>query len=236
MIPAWFLVREPVAEEGAHVESGVGAGSAPELRLGIRQVLGTSGFWTLGLGDALSGLVYAIFGVLSVVFLTMDLGDERTATRVFSTLQFFIAVGTLPLGFLADRLDFRRLFVACYLVPALATLILLVRGGVAAAFVFAVVAGLAAGGRSALFPMALARTFGPSNVGLVWGWINSVFMLGTAAGPLVGSMIIERANGSTRTLYVACIGILLVSSALVALVKQEVGTAGGAGTIGRAGP
>ncbi len=225
LIPAWILVRTPTAEDGIRPGTGAAEDSKSEVHLSIGQVLRTGSFWTLGLGDALSGLVYAIFGVLSVVFLTMDLGNEKIATRVFSTLQFFIAVGTLPLGFLADRLDFRRLFVACYFVPALATMLLLVRGEVGAAFVFAVVAGLAAGGRSALFPMALARTFGASNVGLVWGWINSVFMLGTAVGPLLGSVIVERSQGSTRALYLTCIGILVISSTLVALAKREVGSA-----------
>ena len=50
-------------------------------------------------------------------------------------------------------------------------------------------------------------------------------MLGTAAGPLLGSMIVERFQGSTRALYLTCIGILVISSALVALAKREVGPA-----------
>ena len=222
LIPAWVLIREPEAGEAMPGETDEGSDLDSEFHLTHGQALRTRSFWTLGLGDALSGLVYAIFGVLAVVFLTRDLGSERMATGVFSTLQFFIAIGTLPLGFLADRLEFRRLFVACYFVPALATTLLLIRGGVAPAFGFAIVAGLAAGGRSALFPMALARTFGASNVGLIWGGINSMFMLGTAAGPVVGSMILERAQGSTQTLYLTCIGILSVSSILILFVRREI--------------
>jgi MFS family permease len=78
------------------------------------------------------------------------------------------------------------------------------KGSAGLAFGFAVIAGLAGGGRSAVFPMGLAYSFGEKHMAAIWGVSNSMFMLGNGLGPPLAGMIYDRTHDS-RGVYTLCI-------------------------------
>lgn len=228
LIPILAFVRNPpVAEEQAYLARVRSADhSAGDLTLPA--ALRTRSFWGLSVGDMLTGLVFAVFNIHLVYYLTNDLGDGNVAAQAFAALNLALAVGTLLFGLLGDRLPLRGVLVTCYLFPTLAMPVLIYgssAGIVALAFAFALIAGLPAGGRNALFPVALVHCFGETHLGAIYGLSNTFFMVGNALGPIIAARIYETAGGS-QPVYIGCLVLLLISSGLVALIRREHGAPG----------
>lgn len=188
--------------------------------LTLREALKTRSFWGLSIGDAITGAIFAIFNIHLVYYLTKDLGSEGVATQVYSALQFCIGFGTLIFGPLADRFMLRKVMVFCYLLPALATSMLLPGGILWLAFLFAFLAGFPGGGRNALFPVALYTSFGETHMASIYGFSNSFFMIGTAIGPFLAGVLYDS-TGDTRLVYGCAIVFLVISTVLVSIIKDE---------------
>lgn len=223
IVPTAIFVRNPgAAEEQAYLASVRSADhSAGDLAL--PDALGTRSFWGLSVGDMLTGVVFAVFNVHLIYYLTGDLGDKDTATAVFMSLNIALAMGTIVFGALGDRLPLRGVLVACYLFPVLAMPVLIYgssAGLAALAFAFALIAGFPGGGRNALFPVALVHCFGETHLGAIYGLSNAFFMVGNAAGPYLAAQLYENTGGS-QSVYIGCLVLLVVSSALVALIRRE---------------
>lgn len=220
MFPTLIWVRNPRPEvERAYVER-LPDEAASDGDLTLVAALRTRSFWGLSLGDMLTGAIFNIFNVQLIFYLTQDMGSEGTATNVFSLFMLMLAAGTLVFGPLADVMPLRRVFVLCYLLPAVGVGLLMSSSWALVAFCFAVVAGLAGGGRSAVFPVGLAYSFGEKHMAAIWGLSNSIFMLGNALGPFLGGVVYDE-TGSTKSVYLMCFCLLLISTTLVALIRQE---------------
>lgn len=220
LVPTFVFVRNPDPDEEAAYAEQVHEDVDPSHDLTLGKAIRTRSFWSLGLGDMLTGTIFSLLTLQLVVFLTVDLGDRDTATTVLSVFLLLLAGGTLVFGPLADFLPMHRVLVFCYFLPAVALLFLTLGGPAWMAFSFAILAGLAGGGRVALFPLALVNSFGETHMAAIWGLSNSLFMLGNALGPLVGGYVYEQTE-STRAVYILCVVILLVSAGLIALVRVE---------------
>jgi len=222
LFPIFIWVRSPSEADMAHVDAAEGdlheVDAASDLTLAT--ALKTRSFWGLSLGDMLTGLVFAIFNIHLVYYLTQDLGDDKIATQVYSALQMCIGLGVLVFGPLGDRFNFRHVIVLCYFLPALATGILLSSTALFAAFAFAIVAGLAGGGRSALFPVAIHNSFGGSHIAAIYGLSNTFFMIGNAVGPLIAAALYDR-TGNTRAVYFGAMAVLAFSAFLLSLIRDE---------------
>lgn len=219
-IPILVWIRDPDPEEEEAYATEKGEGIDESRDLDLRAAMRTRSFWGLSMGDALTGFIFAIINFHLVYYLTADFGNEKFATNVYGVMQICIALGTLVFGPLADRFSIRRVMFVCYLLPALAAILLLPGRLTILAFLFAIVGGMAGGGRSALFPVALVRCFGETHMAVIWGISNSFFMVGTALGPWVGGAIYEE-TGSTRVVYTVWIVVILISACLVSLIRGE---------------
>jgi MFS family permease len=221
-IPVALLVRNPPPDEEAAYLASVRSSDHNASDLTLRAAIRTRSFWGLSVGDMLTGLVFAVFNVHLIFYLTRDLGNADLAVQVFSLLNIALAIGTLVFGLLGDRLPLRGVLVSCYFFPAIAVPLLMIGGGpaVALAFLFACAAGLPGGGRNALFPVSLVYCFGESHLGAIYGLSNSLFMIGNAAGPTLAALLYDN-TGDTRYVYAACAALLVISAALVALIRRE---------------
>jgi MFS family permease len=219
-VPTFIWVRNPPEDVEQAYLARVRSSDHTANDLTLRSALRTRSFWGLSVGDMLTGLVFAIFNLHLVFYLTQDLGDEKVAVRVFVALNLALAVGTLLFGLLGDKLPFRTVFVSCYLFPAIAIPLLLFGGPASLAFLFAIAAGTPGGGRNALFPVSLVYCFGETHLGAIYGLSNSLFMIGNAFGPALAAVIYDN-TGSTRMVYFTCMALLVVSAALVALIRRE---------------
>ena len=220
LIPVFLLVRSP-EDEADDEEEPVEPETFDENRdVTLMQSLGTRSFWGLSLGDMLTGMVFAVFNTLLVLYLTEQTDDADFATMIFSILSIGLGFGILVFGPLGDIFNFKRVIVLCYFLPALGTALLWVSASPAMAISFAVIAGVAGGGRSALFPVAIVDSFGGTHMAAIYGVSNTLFMIGSAAGPAIAGSIFES-TGDPRIIYGLSIGTFVVSAALVALIRDE---------------
>lgn len=226
LVPILLWIREPAqsdtadtdTDDSAPADQDTAGDDGADLRLG--QAVRTRSFWGVGVGDAITGLVFAIFNVQLVFFLT-EAGFQRgTATAAFATFLLCLSLGTALFGGIADRVSLRGLMLFCYALPAVATVCLFPSGIVALPFVFAFVCGAAGGGRSALFPLALAHCFGTAHMGAIYGLSNSLFLIGNSLGPLIGGIIYDQ-TGSSQGVYVLAIVLFIGSVALISVMRNE---------------
>lgn len=220
LVPTLIWVRNPDPEKEKAYAAAHEGGYDPQFDLSFSSALRTRSFWGLSLGDMLTGMIFNIFTIFLVVYLTRDLDSRSTATRIYSLFLICQAVGTLVFGSMADRFSIRGLLVCCYFIPVVGTCFLLPGNSTALAYAFAITAGLAAGGRSAIFPVSLVYAFGETHMASIFGLSTTLFMLGNAFGAPIASAIYVSTE-STRYVYLFCAVVLVVSTALVSLTRPE---------------
>ena len=165
-------------------------------------------------------MIFAIFNMLLVLYLTNDTGDGDFATGVFSVLSFGLGFGILVFGPLGDIFNFRRVLVLCYFLPALGTTLLVTSNAPMMAYSFAVIAGFAGVGRSALFPVAIVNSFGGTHMAAIYGLSNTLFMIGNALGPAIAGAIYET-TGNAQYIYMMGAGTFVASAILISLIRDE---------------
>jgi MFS family permease len=220
MLPTLWWVRNPPPELEQAYTSQLPKDVADDNDLPLAAALRTRSFWGLSLGDMVTGAIFSIFNFHLILYLTADLGSQDTATNVFSLFMLLLAGGTMVFGPMADVVPLKRVILLCYFLPVLGVGLLFPVSSAGLAFGFAVIAGLAGGGRSAVFPMGLAYSFGEKHMAAIWGVSNSMFMLGNGLGPPLAGVIYDETH-STRNVYALCIAGLLISTLLVALIRPE---------------
>lgn len=221
LVPTLLWVRYPQHDEEEVYLAQMGPAATTEGDLTLAAAVRTRSFWGLSIGDAITGLVFAVFNFHLPYFLTQDLGNADTAAFAAMLLNLATAGGTLLFGILGDRFPFRPLFVSCYFVPFLAVPLLMIGGNPWLAYSFSVFAGTPAGGRNALFPVSLVYCFGETHLGSIYGTSNSAFMLGNAFAPMISAAIYEATGKNSIAVYTVCMGLLVVSTGLVALIQRK---------------
>jgi MFS family permease len=205
---------------GGAVDVPIGADVSVLKGLTVSEAARTRSFWTLAIGDLCIGVVFTSVVVHMVAF-TTDAGvSQRAATVAYGAFLGVNTVGILLFGATADKIRLRPLMLLCYGVPALAMALLFRLPSLGFLYVFVIVFGTTGGGRSALWPLALAECFGVRYLGAILGWLNIPFMIGNVVGPSLGGYISDT-TGSYRLLYILCIGFSAVSVAFIAQMRRE---------------
>ncbi len=220
LLPTLLWIKDPPKRSGENSEESKAGAESEEVGLSLAEAARTRTFWALSAGDALAGFVFSAFNLHLVYLLTQDLGTSEAATRVYSTFQICVAGGVLVFGPLADRFSLKPVLACCYLLPAVGTTLLIPGIGIPLAILAAIIAGLAGGGRSALFPVALTYGFGHRHLASIYGFSNTFFMIGTAVGPLAGGYLYDLHN-NTSVIYASAATMLFVSGLLVSLIRDE---------------
>jgi MFS family permease len=230
MLPLiWLGLAEVSSGEAAPAASedspAVSAGSAPSAPLlGAGGLLRNRSFWALALGDGLTGLIFSFFTV-HFVALSIESGVAAgTAALLFGVFLFLGSPGTFVIGALADRHPVRLLTLICYSLPVLLVPALFGLPNLFFLGLFALVPGFLAGGRAAIFPLAIAYCFGSANTARAYGWLNVAFLLGTATGPLFSGVLHDRSGTYESSIWAAWL-VGGLSVALIALIRREPGWA-----------
>jgi len=221
-IPILLWIRNPTSDIVNLSDQDAPGDSGQERMtdLTLSSAMKTRTFWGVSIGDALTGSIFAVFNIHLVYYLTQDMGSDEIPTLAYSVLQFSVGIGTLAFGLFADRFPLRSVMIVCYLLPAFATVLLMPTSIALLVFSFAIIAGLAAGGRNALFPVALYSSFGETHMASIYGLSNSFFMLGNAIGPFLAGILYD-ATGNTRIIYACAMVGLVISTLLISVIRNE---------------
>ncbi|MBI5117794.1 MFS transporter [Candidatus Poribacteria bacterium] len=232
LAPIQLWIRQRPAKSNSPAERGAHAG-AEALReantrtekliyrsMNVAEAARTRSFWGLSLGDFLISIVFTSVIVHMVAF-TTDAGvSQSSATHAYSTLQAVICLGILVFGAASDRVKLRWMMVFCYGIPAIAMLFLFRLQSPWLLYTFAIIFGVSGGGRNALWPLALAESFGVANLGSLLGWLNIPYTIGNAIGPTLAGHIYDTSH-SYRRLFIICIAVSACSAVFISRIRNE---------------
>lgn len=176
---------------------------------------------------ALGGTVFIVAGVAILVNFVPLLRDRGMAPGVAAGVAAVAGVGAIVgrilIGFLLDRVDARPVAIAAFLLPAVASLVLLVAGGsVLLAVAAAVLLGLGLGAEMDIATYLSARHFGLDNFSGVFGIIVAFYGVAAGLGPLLGNIVYDRAHSYTPLLF-AAVPLLIAATALIAALPGPSG-------------
>jgi MFS family permease len=214
---AWFLLRGygegGVAAHGSAMASGNAAAQNT-----TRAILGKLAFWV-----PLMGVVPAMFVVGTVLTHAVAIAaDSGIAIGVAGYLVPAIAaggaVGSVGLGWLCDRFDYRWVFGVTAAATALAFLLLLGHvGALPMALAFAVV-GIVAGGVFPVVGVMVVRNFGPLAFARIMGMMMPPLIIAMAVAPVITGWVRDR-TGSYNAAFAYCAALMLFSGAAVFTLK-----------------
>jgi len=216
---AWFLLRG-YGERGlaAHGSETVSGNEAAQNT--TRAILGKLAFWV-----PLMGVVPAMFVVGTVLTNAVAIAaDSGIAIGVAGYLVPAIAaggaVGSVGLGWLCDRLDYRWVFGVTAAATVLALLLLLGHVGPwPMALAFAVV-GIVAGGVFPVVGVMVVRSFGPIVFARIMGIMMPPLIIAMAVAPVIAGWV-RDSTGSYNAAFAYCAGLMLFSGVAVFTLRLE---------------
>jgi MFS family permease len=224
---AWFLLRDR-GERGVAMHGAAAASGNEAALISTRAIFGTLAFWV-----PLMGVVPAMFVVGTVLTHAVAIAaDSGIAIGVAGYLVPAIAaggaVGSVGLGWLCDRMDYRWVFGTTAAATVFALLVLLGHvGPLPMALAFAVV-GVVAGGVFPVVGVMVVRSFGPLAFARIMGMMMPPLIIAMAVAPVIAGWIRDR-TGSYNAAFAGCAGLMLFSGAAVFTLKPAPMTPGLAG-------
>lgn len=225
---AVFLIRDrptraQLIESGEMSEADETLEATHEQRKwGNLELLRNRNFILLALG---AGLLFASDRALmiSVAPYLSDAGfDLKMAGLMISALTGSSIVGKLLVGYLADYVDPRRIFLIVAALHIVLLVTFMVQPGYWAMFAVALVAGIGIGGVLPTWQVLTARTFGSASYSMVIGTgtvIHQILMM--AAFRFVGE-VSDRTH-SYNAAFAVFIGLVVVSAVLISLSSNQHG-------------
>ena len=206
-------------------QAGAPAPKQPESgRPTQREWLRSRAFWTLAATFAAMSLSFG--GLLPhFVPMLMDAGlDPITAGRTAGEIGLAVIASRMVVGFLMDRVFAPRVAIVICIVGATGGVALLF-GGAPYASVTAIALGLALGAELDLMGFLVARYFGLTEFGRIYGWLYGAFIFASGLGPLWVGAVRDATGTYSIALIVSSIGLLVTCGGFLALPRYPVAPA-----------
>ena len=188
-----------------------------EPSMSPREALRSQGFWLISAAHAVT-LVYISAVLVHQIPALVAVGlSQQSAAFVFAVSTGSVMVGRIIMGFIGDRVDHRYALAGMFLTHTIAAIILAYVSNIYMALAFAVLHGLAWGGRAPLFIAIRGDFFGRKNFATIMGMSQSVLMGGTIIGPVFAGWVYDVSNSySFSFLIMAVINFLSIGLILAA--------------------
>jgi MFS family permease len=205
--------RAPVAAGAADVPAAAPAPAGGFMR--------TRGFWIILAGIfPMMATSTAVQANLLPILADHGVGP-RDASFILSGLAVGSALGAALFGWLADRADPRLVLGAAVGLMAASLVAFAGSGGLPVAAGATVVLGLAGGGLLPLMSIFAFRQFGAAYAP-AYGLLNSFMLPYMLAPPLIG--LVRDKTGSYTAAFLGAVPLLLLSAAVVWLLRTSPGT------------
>lgn len=158
-----------------------------------------------------------IVAILPQKVVALD-GNGRSVGYIASAFAFSYLLLQIPLGRLSDRIGFKRLLIAGYLLCFIAGLVFYLARSSSTIFIARLLQGAGEAPVWTLAPALLSLKF-PSNKGKVMGSYNAAFHLGLTLGPFAGILTARLLNDNSVFL-VYSLGCLAGAAAIALLVEN----------------
>jgi MFS family permease len=226
---AQLLRRDPaqVGQQPYGESEGEQSGLGLEAKsFSLKEALHTKQFWLFG-GLCFSFGFCLFTSIVHVVPYATDLGISAAgAANIMVTIGVLSIVGKVVLGGAGDRIGNKQALIISFTLWSLAYSWLLIATEEWMLYLFAAAFGIAYGGNSTSQSPLVARLFGLSSHGLIFGVLGLAVAAGGALGPFIAGYMFD-ATGSYQSAFMLCVIIGIVGVILTALLKPtKVETAG----------
>lgn len=179
-------------------------------RITITEAITSPAFWTLSLGHAFALVIVSAISVHLIPHLIetlgFTLGQAGFGVMAMTAMQFIgMGVG----GYIGDRVDKRRMAIGCMFMHGAGLLCLAFATSWTMVLAFAVLHGLAWGGRGPLMQAMRADYFGRHSYGMIVGYSSVVVTLGTSGGPILAGVLFDLFGDYRRAFSVISIFSIL---------------------------
>jgi MFS family permease len=191
------------------------------VRLSVPEAVRTRAFWLIGIMMVLAGLVAMGVGVHLMPYLT-DIGHtESRAGLIIAIISGMTFLGKITLGSIVDRWGVQPTVALAYGLILTGILLLMGSGGLAVAFVFAIVYGLGIGAPLVVNPALTAERLGLKHFGGVFGVLTLLNTGGVALGAVLTGFIYDAA-GSYIPALLLFVGLTAVAGLCGLLARREI--------------
>jgi len=228
VLAAQLLRRDP--SQMGQVPYGEAEGAQQGLKSGtegfsLKEAVHTRQFWEFFAMLLCFG--YCVFAIM--VHIVPHATDLRIsaggAANILAAVGGLTIVGNVVLGSAGDRIGNRQVFIIGFILVSAALFWLVPATEVWMLYLFAVVFGFAHGGCATSESPLVARLFGLSSHGLIFGVAGIGFTIGAAVGPLLTGYIFD-VTGSYQLAFLVCACISIVGLVLTALLRPITGERG----------
>ena len=158
----------------------------------LKQSIRNAQFWILLLIQCLglSGLVVVLFHEVAYI---QDKGlTIQSATLVATLLATSAMISKLPFGYLAEKMDIRRVLAFCLIPAGLSTYMIIPIESAWILVIWGITHGFFMGGFPTLTNVALPEYFGRQYMGSIRGVIAPITMIVSALSPLIAGILWEE--------------------------------------------
>jgi len=226
VLAAQFLRRDP-AQMG-QVPCGESEGGERGLQVGaegfsLTEAVYTRQFWLFFAMLFCFGFCL-LSTIVHIVPHATDLGiSAASAATILATIGGVATVSRVVMGSAIDRIGTRQVFIISFILISAALFWLVPAAEIWKLYLFAVVFGFAHGGMGASESPLVARLFGLSSHGLIFGVTGIGFTSGAAIGPFLAGYIFD-VTGSYQVAFLvsAALGIIgLILTILLTPITDE---------------
>ena len=204
----WLLMRDKPEDVGLEPYSErPGAQAAPVVDkpaakpeeakpaapvMGIRDAVKTPTFWLLcGVFSICGGTANGLIGTHLLPHALENGFDRLTVASAIGIMGTMNVCGTLMSGWLADRVDPRKLIAAVFTLRGLSLFYLLLVDNTAGLILFTIVYGLDWFATVPPVVMIAGQTFGKQSIGRIYGWIFLAHQVGGSAMAFAGGLLFD---------------------------------------------
>ena len=159
-----------------------------------REALKNPSFWFVSFGHASAMFAVSAINAQFIPYLEEDLGISRvTGAWIYTFMTTIMIASQLATGFLAERVEMRKIIVVCMFGHTLALILLVLPTGnpqnaIPLLLIFAVVQAISWGFRGPLMTAIRAEYFGRGSFATIMGFSSLVVQAGTMLGPVVAAL------------------------------------------------
>lgn len=202
MLPlAWWFIRDaPAIVRGGAAESAADAhgrplkGGADLPKITVGCAMRSAPYWQLSFGFFVCGYTMSFTQVHMIPYL-LDMPDhsheamQTVATTALSVVGACSILGSLAIGYLADRIGHKLMLAVTYFLRGLAFIILMLAGpSVPGIFLAAIVLGVSWTSTTPLTAALSANIYGRLSLGAIFGFIFSAMNVGSAVGAYIAGL------------------------------------------------
>jgi MFS family permease len=191
---------------------------------GSRDWLRSRVFWNLAAAFAMMALSFAGLLPHFVPMLTDGGLTPIAAGAIAGEIGLAVIASRLIVGFLLDKVFAPRIAIAICLIAA-SGCVLFAANGISAASLTAIALGFAMGAELDLMGFLVARYFGLTQFGRIYGWQYGAFIFASGLGPLWVGALRDATGNYTLSLAISVAGLVIACAIFLFLPRYEASTA-----------